>query len=92
MTASQSPQQLFSPSTAPSLVLASMSQAWSNCSRKVVGATASLLLSPFAPVMTATSGTTGSRGYGCCPSTSQRTAAQGPRPTVGKLWVLMVAG
>lgn len=51
MTASQRPQQLFSPSTAPSLVLASMSQVWSHCSRGVVGATASLLLSPFTPVL-----------------------------------------
>lgn len=71
MTASQRPQQLFSPSTAPSLVLASMSQVWSHCSRGVVGATASLLLSPFTPVLpvtTAASGATGGGGCGCCSS------------------------
>lgn len=51
MPASQSPQLLFSPPMAPSLVLASMSQVWSHCSRKVAGATASLLLSPSTPVL-----------------------------------------
>lgn len=96
MTASQRPQQLFSPSTAPSLVLASMSQAWVKSlfqgSGWCYGFPTALTVHPSPPLSRLQAPQEVEAVDAVLPSTYQRTAVQGPSPTVGKLWVEMAAG